>query len=138
MIVQLILLALGIAAAALAVRFGDQSERSAVVILTALTAVTPFIDHLQVGSFRWAEAGLDFLGLLALTAIAMSRRRWWPIPLAGFQLIIVFTHVVAIGSDFYVWTAVTARLVAWVGILLALIFAAYEAHMVRKYGLEPL
>jgi hypothetical protein len=135
----LISIALGILSLIAAVtlwRCGDRDERAAVVLMAAVALLTPLVDHLQNGGLRWAVAVLDGLNFVGLVAIAFVRRRWWPIPLAGCQLIVALTHVVGMASDHWVWTAVTVRIAAWCVILLILFFAAYEAHIVRRYGLE--
>lgn len=129
---------LGVTAAAFtcACWFGRSRERAAVAGLAVFMTLTPLVDHMQSGSFRWGVALIDGVALAYFVVLALGHRRWWPIPLAGFQLIVVFTHIVAMGPDFIVWTIVTGRILAWCGILLALFFAAYEAHVVRRYGLD--
>lgn len=136
--IQLLVLAASVIVAAVVLKVGGRDERTAVILLVALSLVTPVVDGLEAEGARWGVALVDVAAFLGLTLIALRRRRWWPIPLAGCQLIVVLTHAAALGDDHWVWTAVTVRLIAWAVILLILMFAAYEAHIVRRYRLESI
>ncbi|MCA3698952.1 MAG: hypothetical protein IOB84_04060 [Brevundimonas sp.] len=134
--IQLLVLAVSLIVAAVVLRVGGRDERLAIALLAALSVLTPLVDGLEADGTRWGVALVDVAAFLGLTAIALGRRRWWPIPLAGCQLVVVLTHAAGLGGDHWTWTAVTVRLIAWAVILLILIFAAYEAYIVRRYGLE--
>lgn len=135
--IQTLILVASLIVAALVLRVGGRDERAVIALLAALSVLTPVADGLAVDGTRWGVAVIDTVALVGVTLIALNRRRWWPIGLAGCQLIVVATHAVSLAGDHWTWTAVTVRLIAWIVILLILVFAAYEAYIVRRYGLEP-
>jgi hypothetical protein len=76
-------------------RGGGPERTSAVAMITAL-AGSAWVGFLSLpGGFRVASLGLlvvDSLLLVALCAIAIRANRWWPIPVAGCQLVAVLVH----------------------------------------------
>lgn len=134
--IQTAILVASLVVAVVVLKVGDREARAAVILLAAMSILTGIVDGLEIDGKRWGVAFVDLVAFVGLTAMALRKRRYWPIPLAGCQLVVVLTHAVSLAGDHSVWTAVTVRLIAWVVILLILIFAAYEAHVVRRYGLE--
>jgi hypothetical protein len=81
-------------------------------------------------------AAVDITAALLLTFLSTRADRWWLICVAGLQIAVALTHVAALGpTEVFVWTAVTVRMVTWVMILIVLCLGAYEAHIVRRFGL---
>lgn len=116
--------------------FGGRIDRLATAVIVVGTLLTPFFYEARIGGFRWAIAVIDVVGFLCLTALSFSRQRWWLVPLAGFQLVSVVTHVVAaLESDLGLWSTATIRMVTWCGVILSLLAGAYEARIVQRYDL---
>lgn len=123
--------ALGLAAWA-----GGKVERAAVLVLLGSSLVTPMVESLFIGDFRWGVAAVDSSAALCLVFLATRVDRWWLIAAAGLQMAVALTHFAALGSSHvFTWTAVTVRMVTWVMILIVLCLGAYEAHIVRRFGL---
>lgn len=117
--------------------FGGWPERLGGAVLLVGTLLSTPVQNLMIDDFRWAVASLDAAALVGLTVLALRYDRHWLIAAAGLQLAVVLTHMAALGPSFIMnWTAVTIRLVTWCTILLVFLFAAYEAHIVRRYGLD--
>lgn len=130
--------ALTLVAFGLAAWHGRTPERVAAALLLAGTLLSNPVQHQMIGDFRWAVASLDAAAFVGLVVLALRFDRYWLIVVAGLQLAVVMTHVAALGPTFIMnWTAVTIRLVTWCAMMLAFLGAAYEAHIVRSYGLEP-
>lgn len=118
--------------------FGRWPERAGAAVLLIGTLLSTPVQDLMLGDFRWGVAALDAAAFVCLAVLALRHDRIWLILAAGLQLAVVMTHVAALGPTFIMnWTAVSIRLTTWVAILGIFLFAAYEAHIVRTYGLEP-
>lgn len=129
-----ILLAFSIGALALLFWQGQGPERLCVALIVAGILLTPVVDPVQAGNVRWVLALLDASLLAAFTIISLRNDRYWLIPLAGYQGIVVITHIVPLlRADFLVWTAITVRLMVWVAMMGTLVFGAYEARAIRVF-----
>jgi hypothetical protein len=116
---------------------GGRPDRLAVGTLLASALLSTLVKDLQVDDLRWGVALVDALAFLLLTALATRYDRWWLIVAAGLQLVVVLTHVAAIGPGFiFNWTAVSIRWVTWLALLAATGTGAIEAHVIRRYRLE--
>ena len=144
---SILLEALTYGAMALLAWKGRTPERLVLAGLLALQFGSPILDHLTIGSFRWAVAGLS-LGMFGLlTGLALVYQRWWLMLAAGAQLIALSTHFAALGaSQPLMWSMVSARMVVWFELLLLAIFGVWEASAApyarnrsrREHGALPL
>ena len=99
---SILLEALTYGAMALLAWKGRTPERLVLAGLLALQFGSPILDHLTIGSFRWAVAGLS-LGMFGLlTGLALVYQRWWLMLAAGAQLIALSTHFAALGASQHV------------------------------------
>jgi hypothetical protein len=115
---------------------GGKVERVAVAVLLGSSLISPFVTSFIVDDFRWGVALVDIVAALLLTFLSTRVDRWWLIGAAGLQIAVALTHIAALGpSRVFIWTAVTVRMVTWVMILIVLCLGAYEAHVVRRFGL---
>ncbi|MEC8456868.1 MAG: hypothetical protein VXZ43_08160 [Pseudomonadota bacterium] len=144
---SILLEALTYGAMALLAWKGRTPERLVLAGLLALQFCSPILDHLMIGSFRWAVAGLS-LGMFALlTGLALVYERWWLLLAAGAQLIALSTHFAALSASHpLMWSMVSARMVVWFELLLLAIFGVWEANAApyarnrsrREHGALPL
>lgn len=129
--------ALTVTALALLFWQGERPERICVALTVVALLVTPFVDHVETAHVRWLVAVVDAGLFGAYATLSLRYHRYWLIPLAGYQLIIVVTHIVPVlRSDYLVWTAVTVRLMVWVAMMFTVIFGAWEARQIRKHRLK--
>ena len=133
---SILLEALTYGAMALLAWKGRTPERLVLAGLLALQFCSPILDHLMIGSFRWAVAGL-----------ALVYERWWLLLAAGAQLIALSTHFAALSASHpLMWSMVSARMVVWFELLLLALFGVWEANAApyarnrsrREHGALPL
>jgi hypothetical protein len=108
----LFLAALGAVAVA-AVVHGGRDERLAALALVAATVLSPLM---QRQGFAGPETGIlivDSLLFVALVAIAVRSRRFWPIWAAGFHLCALAVHVAAARLPNLLPAAYAETLVIW-------------------------
>ena len=118
--------------------YGGAEERVVgVLVLALLLAVRP-LEPLQLGTWRAGIAALDLAFFVVVAAMALLRDRWWLTALAGFQLIVVLTHLVPLIAQHrhFTWTGVTVRLEVWVLICLTFFAGAWEAWAARRFARE--
>ncbi|NBW11232.1 MAG: hypothetical protein EBR82_24695 [Caulobacteraceae bacterium] len=113
--------------------FGGRVERAGAVLFAAVLLLTPLIDGLTVGSYRWAVA----LSSLALFGVllwgALTRERWWLIFAAGCQLMALSTHMVALlRVDSLQWTMVSIRWFSWLFMMTIALFGAWEGWALSR------
>lgn len=123
-------------ACALAVWRGGPNERLAAGGMLACWALS-MVAYQRGLDTEWGILAIDVVGLALFVWIALRSRRFWPLFVAGFQLLAVATHL-AQGLDAGVsgWAYITAEII-W-GYLVAFTIAA-AAWTTPRYGeqLQP-
>ncbi len=102
-----------IAALVLAWRCGGRDERLAAVALLGGAVLTPLA---QLRGFAGPELGIvlvDALLFVALAAIALRSRAFWPLWAAGFQLGAIAVHLAAAQMPSILPAAYAATLIIW-------------------------
>jgi hypothetical protein len=71
---------------------GREEQVAAGAVLLSVVATVVLRDPRWIG-LQWGAFGADVLLLLALGAVALRTRRYWPLFAAAFQLLCVLIHV---------------------------------------------
>lgn len=108
--------------------FGRRAERIAGIALLVAQVGTPFVDHLQIGDFRYGVAILSVGLFTTLIILALRTDRWWLIAAAGVQLLSIGLWVATLLGDLQIWGAVTVRIVIWMQLMLLALFGIWEAR----------
>ena len=132
----LIFLGCMLAACSYAVMYGGRDERVGAIALAAAAILSPVaMIH------RWAgpELGIilvDFALFVALAALAMKSRSFWPMWAAGFQLCAVAVHLVAAEMPHMVAASYAEALAIWsYPVLLTLAIGThFESRMNHGHG----
>lgn len=88
-----------LASIAVAVSRGGRPEKWGAVALVAMTLVQIVGMSLvgtRFGTIDWVAFGVDLLGFVAFTAIALFARRVWPLWASALQLFSLTTHFVRV------------------------------------------
>lgn len=113
--------------------WGGRPERTAAVLFTALVLITPLVQPLSVGQWRWGVAITSLFTFSGLLWLALKCDRWWLIFAAGCQLLALFTHMISLLLiDSLVWTAVTLRWISWGGVLACAVFGVWEGRTLER------
>lgn len=124
-----LLLGLTVLALVLLLWKGGWPERQAGLGLIAAQQISGWVDHLEIGQFRWAVAIVSICLLIQLIWLSLRYDRWWLLLAAGAQLLAFSTHVTSlIGPDALTWSIVTTRMVAWAQIMVLALFGVWEAR----------
>ena len=117
---------------------GDWEERLVGVLVLIMLVLTPVVAPFELDSWRAGIAALEAVFLISILALAYTRDRWWLTALAGFQLVSLLTHFVALiaAGRYFVWTAVTIRLEVWLFVCITLFAGAWEAWAARRFARE--
>ena len=135
----MVLLAIGVLALILLMRFGDWGERTASLTYLAAIAVTPLVDDLHLQNWRYGVAGVEVGVLIVVWVLAEIRERWWLTAAAGFQLIAVLTFLIPWimpPGAYFVWTEVTIRHAVWLLLVLTFFAGAWESRAARRFARE--
>jgi len=108
--------------------FGRTAERIAGVALLVAQVGTPFVDHLQIGDFRYGVAVISVGLFTTLIILALRTDRWWLIAAAGVQLLSICLWVATLLGDLQIWGAVTVRIVIWMQLMFLALFGIWEAR----------
>ncbi|HUH09059.1 MAG TPA: hypothetical protein VLZ73_00780 [Brevundimonas sp.] len=135
--VQLILILANLIAFALLLWRGETVERLAVVALTAAQVVSVLLVPWDIDGFRIGVMLVDVALFAALWGLAEHGRRWWLVACAGFQLIIVFSHLAPFfAHERLGWAAVTVQWAAWCFVSLTAFVGIWEASAARRFARE--
>lgn len=116
---------------------GDRCERITVAVILAAILVEPFLQPIQISTWRIGVAVGNVALFLALWLLAERAERWWLVFAASIQLLIVATHLIPLTTDqSYTWSGVSLRLGLWSVLSLILFVGAWEAWAARKYAQE--
>ena len=108
--------------------FGEREERMAAGLFIVVMIVTPYLQPLGQGTFRWAVALSSALLFGFLLWRSLKADRWWLLAAAGCQLLALSTHLLPlIRMDALIWSTVTVRWVSWMLLMLISAFGAWEA-----------
>lgn len=109
--------------------FGRPAERIAGAAFLTDMLLTPLVDHLHVGEFRYGVAILSFGVFTTLFALSLRADRWWLIAATGVQLLAMGLWAATIFGELQVWGAVTVRIVIWTQLMLLALFGVWEARV---------
>jgi hypothetical protein len=135
--VQIILILANLIAFALLLWRGETVERLAVAALTAAQVLSALLVPWDIDGFRVGVMLVDVALFGALWALAEHGRRWWLVACAGFQLILVFSHL----GPFFAherlgWAAVTLQWIAWTFVSLTAFAGVWEAEADQRFVRE--
>lgn len=126
------------AVCALAIWRGRDEERLAAAGLLANWALTLVVYRSRSQETQWAMLALDSALLALYMWIALRTRRFWPLPVAGFQLLCVVTHVAhAVDARVTGWAYITAGIVWSYLILFTIGYGAWTAPRYAEMDDEP-
>ena len=115
-------------------RGGGPERITAVAYLIGLAA-SGAVGFLSVpGNFRVVPAGLfgvDVALLFALTIIALRANRWWPVPVAGCQLVAVLVHAAKLIDPGMIPNGYAFLVTIWSWPMVALLALGTWAHRRR-------
>lgn len=135
--IGLALTALGFALLAFVAGRGRRVDRWAVGVVIFGTLITPVLQGPQWENIRWAVALMDVLLLVALFSLANLDDRWWLLNLCSLQFMAVITHVMPLlGSNHFLGTAVTIRILIWGAFMLTFAVAIVEIEIDRRLPSE--
>jgi hypothetical protein len=123
---------------ALAVWRGRDEERLAVGSLLAAWALSMVVYRSQSQDTQWAILAIDTGLFLSYLWIALRTARWWPLFLAGFELLALMTHMAhAVDPSLSGWAYWTAeRLWSYLGVF-TIGYAAWTAPYFAPGAEEP-
>lgn len=113
---------------ALALWRGRDEERLATVGLLANWALGMTVFKSTSEDMQWAVLGFDIALLALYFWVAFRTRRHWPLFVAGFQLLIVITHMARLADPRVSgWAYLTAQLLWSYLVLLTIGYASWTA-----------
>ena len=116
---------------------GRLHDRIAVGSVVLYVIVGEFVESMMWGSWRAGSATLDLILFLILWWTAERADRWWLVLAAGFQLLIVATHLIPlVQPGFMYWTGTTIRLVIWGLMSTAFCIGAWEVWAAARFARE--
>lgn len=129
-----LLWSLNLAGLALLVWKGARVERCAAAMIAAYVLLEPWLQPLQLSSWRVGLAGLNLALFVGLWRLSASSTRWWLVLAAALQLLIVCTHLLPfLSSELTIWTGVAVRLTLWTLISLTILGGVWEAMADRRF-----
>ena len=135
--VQIILILANLIAFSLLLWRGETVERLAVASLTAAQVLSVLLVPWDIDGFRIGVMLVDVALFIALWALAEHGGRWWLVACAGFQLIIVFSHLAPFfAHERLGWAAVTLQWGAWTLVSLTAFVGIWEATAARRFAQE--
>jgi hypothetical protein len=116
------------AVCALALWRGRDEERLATAALLANWALGMTVFKSNSQETQWAVLGFDVALLGLYLWLSMRTQRYWPLFVAGFQLLIVVTHVARVADPRVSgWAYLTAQLLFSYLILITIGYASWTA-----------
>lgn len=107
---------------------GSDNERLAASGVLAGWALSMVVARARSNETQWGVFGVDVILLALFLWIALRSRRFWPLFVAGFQLLMVFTHVARLlDAGVSGWAYLTAKLVWSYLIVLTIAYGAWTA-----------
>ncbi len=135
--VQTILILANLIAFSLLLWRGGTVERLAVAALSAAQVLSVILLPWDIDGFRIGVMLVDVALFGSLWALAEYGRRWWLVACAGFQLIIVVSHLAPfLAQERLGWAAVTLQWVAWSFVSLTAFVGIWEASAARRFAQE--
>ncbi|MNK13952.1 hypothetical protein D3C87_320460 [compost metagenome] len=135
--VQIILILANLIAFALLLWRGGTVERLAVTALTAAQVLSALLVPWDIDGFRVGVMLVDVALFGALWALAEHGRRWWLVACAGFQLILVVSHLAPFfAHERLGWAAVTLQWIAWTFVSLTAFAGVWEARADQRFVRE--
>lgn len=111
-----------------AVLRGRDSERLAATGVLTGWALSMVLARARSNDTQWGIFAVDALLLMLFLWLAMRSRRFWPLFVAAFQLLMVFTHIASIlDAGVSGWAYLTANLIWSYLVLLTIGYAAWTA-----------
>lgn len=113
---------------AVAVWRGRDNERLAATGVLAGWALSMVVARARSNDTQWGVFAVDAILLVLFLWLAMRSRRFWPLFVAGFQLLMVFTHFASmLDTGVTGWAYLTAKLIWSYLIVLTIGYAAWTA-----------
>ena len=135
--VQITLILANLIAFVLLLWRGEAVERWAVLALTAAQVLSVLLVPWDIDGLRIVVMLVDVALFAALWGLAEHGRRWWLVACAGFQLIIVVSHLAPFfAHERLGWAAVTLQWVAWTFVSLTAFVGVWEAGADRRFARE--
>ena len=135
--VQITLILASLIAFVLLLWRGEAVERWAVLALTAAQVLSVLLLPWDIDGFRIGVMLVDVALFAALWGLAERGRRWWLVACAGFQLIIVVSHLAPFfAHERLGWAAVTVQWVAWTFVSLTAFVGIWEASAAQRFARE--
>lgn len=129
-----LLWSLNLAGLVLLVCKGARVERCAAAMIAGYLLLEPWVQPLQLSSWRAGLAGLNLALFVGLWSLSARSTRWWLVLAAALQLLIVCTHLLPfLSMDLTIWTGVAVRLTLWTFISLTIFLGAWEAVADRRF-----
>jgi hypothetical protein len=129
-----LLWSLNLTGLALLIWKGERVERYAAAMIAAYIFLEPWLQPLQLLSWRVGLAGLNLALFVGLCRLSARSTRWWLVLAAALQLLIVCTHLLPfLSSDLTIWTGVAVRLALWTLISLTIFGGVWEAMADRRF-----
>lgn len=135
--IQITLILANLIAFALLLWRGGTVERLAVVALTAAQVLSVLLVPWDVDGLRVGVMLVDVALFAALWGLAEHGRRWWLVACAGFQLIIVISHLAPFfAHERLGWAAVTLQWGAWTFVSLTAFVGVWESWADQRFARE--
>lgn len=135
--IGLILFVANLAAFALLIWRGGWAERLGVALLLIVIISEPLLVGVQIGYWRVGLLGVNLALFFGLWALSERFDRWWLVLVAGFQLIIVVSHLVPLVNDrLYTVALIGIRMGVWALISITLFIGAWEAWAADRLARE--
>lgn len=123
---------------ALAVLRGRDQERMATVGLLAAWAFSMVVFRQRSQETQWAILGIDLALFLLYVWMALGSRRFWPLFVAGFQLLALVTHLArALDPGISGWAYLTAERIWSYLVLITIGYGAWTAPYCADTEAEP-
>lgn len=107
---------------------GRDSERLAATGVLAGWALSMVVARSRSNDTQWGIFAVDALLLLLFLWLALRSRRFWPLFVAAFQLLMVLTHFASIlDAGVSGWAYLTANLIWSYMVVLTIGYAAWTA-----------
>ena len=135
--VQIILILANLIAFALLLWRGGTVERLAVAALTGAQVLSVFLVPWDINGLRVGVMLVDVALFAALWGLAERGRRWWLVACAGFQLIMVVSHLAPLlAHERLGWASVTLQWIAWTFVSLTAFAGVWEAGADQRFARE--